>query len=212
MIPSGTRFIGIADSVDLTERKSAGLNAETQPYTIEDIKGYKVFTALLTQSGESVEDRISSGELVIGVTYQITDWDNAANFDFTNVGAPNNEFGTYFVATGTIPNSWGTGEVRLIFNTGAPVVNVLENTIGNVWFTYDDVGLYSVKSDELFINNKTICSLSNSLFGGSADFNSNLIFYSSVAANNEIFIISSSGGTYSNDQLSNTPIEIRVYN
>ena len=51
MIPSGTRFIGIADSVDLTERKSAGLNAETQPYTIEDIKGYKVFTALLTQSG-----------------------------------------------------------------------------------------------------------------------------------------------------------------
>jgi hypothetical protein len=36
-VPSGTRFIGIATSVDLVERKSAVLNRETQPYTIEDI-------------------------------------------------------------------------------------------------------------------------------------------------------------------------------
>ncbi len=36
-VPSGTRFIGIATSVDLVERKSAVLNKETQPYTIEDI-------------------------------------------------------------------------------------------------------------------------------------------------------------------------------
>jgi hypothetical protein len=36
-VPSGTRFIGIAESVNLTERKSAVLNTETQPYTIQDI-------------------------------------------------------------------------------------------------------------------------------------------------------------------------------
>jgi hypothetical protein len=36
-IPSGTRFIGIATSVDLTERKSALLNKQTEPFTIEDI-------------------------------------------------------------------------------------------------------------------------------------------------------------------------------
>jgi hypothetical protein len=36
-VPSGTRFIGIATSVDLTERKSAILNAQTEPFTIEDI-------------------------------------------------------------------------------------------------------------------------------------------------------------------------------
>ncbi len=36
-VPSGTRFIGIAETVNLTERKSATLNAETQPYTIEDL-------------------------------------------------------------------------------------------------------------------------------------------------------------------------------
>ena len=36
-VPSGTRFIGIATSVDLVERKSSVLNEQTQPYTIEDI-------------------------------------------------------------------------------------------------------------------------------------------------------------------------------
>jgi hypothetical protein len=36
-IPSGTRFIGISENVNLTERKSAVLNAETQSYTIQDI-------------------------------------------------------------------------------------------------------------------------------------------------------------------------------
>jgi len=210
MIPNGTRFIGIAPEVDLTERGSALLNKRTEPYTIDDIRGYKVFTALLTQSGEDVPNSLSNMPLTIGVTYQIDD-NGGSNWDFTNVGAPNNNVGTYFIATGTTPNSWGGENGNLYWNEGAPVATVLENTIGNVWFSYSDVGLYLVKSDELFINNKTICSLSSSLFGGAADFNSNLIFYSSVAANNEISIISSSGGTYSNDQLSNTPIEIRVY-
>jgi hypothetical protein len=36
-VPNGTRFIGIATSVDLTERKSALLNKQTEPFTIEDI-------------------------------------------------------------------------------------------------------------------------------------------------------------------------------
>ena len=36
-VPVTTRFIGIADSVDLTERKSAQINAETEPYTMQDI-------------------------------------------------------------------------------------------------------------------------------------------------------------------------------
>lgn len=36
-VPSGTRFIGIATSVDLTERKSALLNKQTEPFSIEDI-------------------------------------------------------------------------------------------------------------------------------------------------------------------------------
>jgi hypothetical protein len=36
-VPSGTRFIGIASNVNLVEKKSALINSETQPFTIEDI-------------------------------------------------------------------------------------------------------------------------------------------------------------------------------
>ena len=36
-VPSNTRFIGISPSVNLTERKAAIINAETQPYTMQDI-------------------------------------------------------------------------------------------------------------------------------------------------------------------------------
>lgn len=38
-VPLGTRFIGIAPTVNLTERKSALINQETAPYTIEEIAG-----------------------------------------------------------------------------------------------------------------------------------------------------------------------------
>ena len=36
-VPLTTRFIGISENVNLTERKSAIVNAETQPYTFQDI-------------------------------------------------------------------------------------------------------------------------------------------------------------------------------
>ena len=54
-IPSGTQFIGLAATVNTTERRSASINAESAPYTMQDIvdtaRPYKVYTALLTQSG-----------------------------------------------------------------------------------------------------------------------------------------------------------------
>ena len=37
IIPSDTRFIGISPGVNLVEKKSNQLNAETQPYTMQDI-------------------------------------------------------------------------------------------------------------------------------------------------------------------------------
>jgi|TARA_R110000751_G_scaffold71929_2_gene145953 hypothetical protein len=37
IIPGTTRFIGISPSVDLIERRSAQINAETEPYTMADI-------------------------------------------------------------------------------------------------------------------------------------------------------------------------------
>ena len=168
------------------------------------LRPYKVYTALLTQSGGDNDTGVTGGDLTIGVTYKINVDDIDA--DFTNVGAPNNNLDTYFVATGTTPNSWGTnGSLR--FNTGAPVVTVLENTIGNIWFTFFDTGRYYANSNELFTDNKT------SVFGGYYD--GDLVVYVNYLSGNN-----SSSGIYiqtgdpiaSNGYLNNTPIEIRVYN
>jgi hypothetical protein len=171
---------------------------------------YKVFTALLTQSGGDNDTEVTSGDLTIGVTYRINV--DGTDADFTNVGAPNNNLNTSFVATGTTPNSWGTnGSLR--FNSGAPVVTVLENTIGNVWFEYIVSGLpgatggeYLVKSDGLFTPNKTVT------FGDTYFYNvvSYWVNYG-INDTNGVYI-KTYDGNLSNDVLNNTPIEIRVYN
>jgi hypothetical protein len=57
-VPLNTRFIGISQNVNLTEKKSSVLNAETQPYTMQDIvdtansgNASMSFVAKLTQTG-----------------------------------------------------------------------------------------------------------------------------------------------------------------
>ena len=54
-IPSGTKFLGVGSSVPTPELSGTAINSKTQYYTIEDLQGlirpYKVYTALLTQSG-----------------------------------------------------------------------------------------------------------------------------------------------------------------
>ena len=166
---------------------------------------YKVYTALLTQSGGDNTEGISSGDLTIGVTYLIIDT-GGDGWDFTNVGAPNNNPFTYFVATGTTPNSWGI-DGNLIYNTGAPVVTVLENTIGNIWFTYFEIGKYGVTFSNPIVDfNKVTCNISNSIIGFSYGYVLNAdypILLQNIDLNNLQYIDSC---------LSNTPIEIRVYN
>ena len=208
MIPGGTRFIGISESVNLIERKSSGLNAETQPYTMDDVtntvRPYKVFTALLTQSGGDNLDDQGSGAVLKGRTYTIG---GSSSGDFSNVGAPSNNEGTSFIATATAtPNSYGGGS--LSFNTGAPVATVLENTIGNLWFTFQNNGEYFAESDGLFIDNKT------ATFGGYYDADLEVGFRfgdQGYGSNSEVFLRTSDGPP-SNSILEETPIEIRVYN
>jgi len=88
------------------------------------VPSYKVYTALVTQTGGSNVSPIYGNDpdpLVVGVTYEILDNTDA---DFTNVGAPNNNVGTFFVATGTTPTAWGNSVIQ--YNLGAPVAIVLE--------------------------------------------------------------------------------------
>jgi hypothetical protein len=138
MIPEGTRFIGISPSVNLKERKSASINAETQPYTLDDIRGYKMYTALVSQTG-----------------------------------------------------------------TSAPVVTVLDNTIGNIVWTYDSTGEYIGTLTGVFISGKVYFSALPSQITQLKLVRLN---------NNSVNLGTVTSGVKTNGLLSNTPIEIRIYN
>lgn len=52
MVNSMTRFLAVdSTKVDLKERKDKLNNSKTEYLSLDDIRGYKVYTALLTQSG-----------------------------------------------------------------------------------------------------------------------------------------------------------------
>ena len=113
---------------------------------ITPVPAYKVYTALLTQSGGNDIMSQNIGFLTIGVSYIIND--TQIGMDFTNVGALNNNVGTYFIAIGTTPNSWGidVGAAVLNYSTGAPVATVMENTLGfNPIFMYGTQGGYVMR-------------------------------------------------------------------
>jgi len=168
---------------------------------------YQVYTALLRQSGGDDPQYQQSGDLIIGRTYEIGD-NGVIDWDFTNVGAPSNEVLTKFVATGTTPANWGQNGV-LNYNTGAPVVTVLENTIGNIWFIYRGDGNYGVKSDGLFIVLKSTMLISNVTWDGGSG-----IIKSGFDSAYDGFVVTAlvNGDPINNGSLINTPIEIRVYN
>lgn len=185
---------------------------KTYAMTVEDFAtavalppAYKVFTALLTQSGVSNILNQNSGAVIKGVTYYIDGPGPLA--DFTNVGAPVNvSGGVYFVAINNeIPNNYDNA--LLEYNTGAPVVTVLENTIGNIWFTYDSIGVYLIKSSALF---SILTYVDGKGFVNGADEN---IKYSICTSDENTNVITTTNNVTLDDSLLyNTPIEIRVYN
>ena len=171
---------------------------------------YRVFTALLTQSGGSDNQILSSSAVTQGITYFI---DGAgSNSDFSNVGGP--VIGTnsyYFIATNSdIPNDYDGA--NLLYNTGAPVATVLENTIGNIWFTYNSTGYYLANSNELFPQDKS-WTPTIQIFNDTAGLRDGEICEIRYSTSNEFYITTfDQSGTNVDSKLSNTPIEIRVYN
>ena len=174
---------------------------------------YKVYTALLTQSGgDDIVSLYAPNNLTIGITYTIHDPGIGA--DFTNVGAPNNLESTQFVATGTTPNSWGNigSDAVLQYNTGAPVVTVLENTIGNIWFEFSYDGVYLIKSVDGWDETKLWYGTSGIGNTGGININPGRVTMSIEGANFLIICYNNDCSAVVNGQLINTPIEIRVYN
>jgi len=201
-----------------TQMVVANNNGFISRQAIPEARPYKVYTALLTQSGGDDFQSINSGDLTIGVTYKINVVDNDG--DFANVGAPNNNVGTYFVATGTTPNTWGTiGDLK--YNNGAPTVTVLENTIGNIWFTYIGVGVYGINNVGLFDYNKTLIlngaaeeglSIFNRLIDTDGNGSTETGYWIYYSDNTAIKIKSKIAGEFADSVLNKIFLEIRVYN
>jgi len=164
---------------------------------------YKVFTASLTQSGGD-NPNVSYGDetLEVGRTYEIT-VDTVVNM--IPYGAPNNNIGTKFICNQQV-NVWGQPSNIINVNLGAPVATVLENTIGNIWFTYNDTGLYDVNSSSLFPSNKTWCSATLSNYNNDA---TNAIFGYYTDSIVQLQTLTPNDQRYNN---TDTSIEIRVYN
>jgi hypothetical protein len=94
----------------------------------------------------------------------------------------------------------------------APTAIELENTIGEITFSYANIGQYYIISDDLFTTNKTFA-----IIGIPSEGVSNGNFSSVVYLNNNTLFINSSVLTEgvmldTNGILFNTSIEIRVYN
>ena len=176
------------------------------------VSSYQVYTALLTQTGGDNQLSLVNEPLTIGVTYTIVN-NGFDNYDFTNVGASNNLDGTQFVATGTTPIAWGSADLN--YNTGAPIVTVLENTIGDIWLTYSGSGVYSINSNALFTIDKT-WGFSASVYAATTDIIEPVFIDFSGVVGSELptsLLIRTQGGDFDGDDLLNkTPIEIRVYN
>jgi hypothetical protein len=90
--------------------------------------------------------------------------------------------------------------------TDAPVATVLENTLGNITFSYNSDGNFNINSSSLFTINKTYVSISS---------NDELAIVFRYFQEDENIINIASGNSdtsiFSN-YFNNTPIEIRVYN
>lgn len=122
--------------------------------TVSDLQAqllpYKSYTALINQNGgDAPSTRFGDGTIEKGITYEIGA--NPDNEDLTLVGAPDNNVGTIFVATVDVTGAY-TPDVELLYNAGAPIVNVLENTLGvEITYEYASTGAYAaILSDGLF--------------------------------------------------------------
>lgn len=87
--------------------------------------------------------------------------------------------------------------------TDAPVATVLENTLGNIVWSYDDIGSYIATSDSLFGNHK-----------GGFTQDTNVCFRRVTFINDSILNLAtlSPSTSFTDGLLTDALIEIRVYN
>lgn len=200
-----SQIIIYGPNVNLTERKSSLNNNIQEVVTVSQLKGYKTYTALLTQSGTSNEIVIDGGDgIVSGVTYEIVE--NPSNVDLTSIGAPNSNSGTIFIANQNVAPGDFPSNLSLAYNEGVPTVEILEDTTGMyMYLIYSGVGNYALITNNSFPVDKTFITVGSTVAASSA--------LKAYRVQDEYVAIKSysSGSTLANGLLNNTPLEIRIY-
>lgn len=122
----------------------------------------------------------TTGPLVTGKTYEITNY--VTGDDFTNVGAPRNENGVVFTATGTTPTTYSNGtELTLnaygLFYENSTLTATSSLNVGNVRIiSCNKLGRINGQSSP------SNCTASNIYFGGSSSFLSGFEVYGGYKA------------------------------
>lgn len=181
----------------------------TEPDYIKNKPGdeVRIFRALASQLGVSAINDIDDGPVEIGVSYTIL----AYGGDFSNVGAPNNNLGTSFIALNSNTPTYGISSLR--YDSGAPKLIILKNTIGNVWCTYFGVGTYALESVNKFADSQRAKLTSGIGYGDQADGIYDIVAdYSSTDDDNFYFkTFARTYDTYQNGILNNDLIEITIW-
>jgi hypothetical protein len=159
IVPSGQKFHTVPSNVQTVERGSALANSQREIYTMQDIvdttRPYKVYTALLTQSG-----------------------------------------------------------------TNAPIATVLENTLGNIVWSYSSVGSYQATLTGAFTSKTFFYIFSEAFYNSGPQIygqkirnltriTNDIVSLDQIGLNFTAGVYSSAGGE---NNFTNVSIEIRVYN
>jgi hypothetical protein len=106
--------------------------------------------------------------------------------------------------SGTLPYKVYTA---LLTQSGeiAPTVIELENTIGEITFGYNSIGNYTIISNNLFINNKIALFMGNMVTEPDVNISCQYIDDSTI------YMYVNQANSSANGELTNTPIEIRIY-
>lgn len=169
--------------------------------TVYNKVNYKSYVALLTQGLADA----TSGSLIVGHVYNIVTLQ--AGDDFSNVGYVSQ--GVDFVATGTTPTDW-THSTRVLDKTvSAPIPTVLYNDLGiTISYSYEGIGVYEATlSSPIDLSKATLNFGSSYTNDGYTYVLFNVLFTSSTT----IIISTYTESNSANDLLTNTSIEIRVY-
>lgn len=158
------------------------------------------------EDAQNISIMNSSGNTVVGGLHNVTILNSS--------GVTVTESNTY-VVNGVVQFSPSTGNsshkkyVALLTQSGtsAPVATILENTLGVITWTYDSAGTYLATSAALFTANKTailLGSVNNTI-------DATTFLWTQNSNTSEIYVTTYVSSALSNNVLSKTLIEIRVY-